>query len=264
MKTPLLSEVEEMARSAGDILRRAYGEQIKIDHKGPIDLVTDVDYRSEALLVESIRAHYPDHQIFAEERGQVAGNGCSTWFIDPLDGTINFAHNIPIFAVSLGYEEDNQLKLGVVYDPMRDECFSAELGKGAWLNGKPLRVSKTRELIDGLLVTGFPYDIRTNPETNLDYHARFAVRSQGVRRLGSAALDLCYVAAGRFDGYWETFVERWDIAAGLVIAGEAGTRITDLHGGDGYFQPPCSVLAANPVLHGRMLEVLNGKAARDS
>jgi myo-inositol-1(or 4)-monophosphatase len=177
-----------------------------------------------------------------------------------LDGTVNYAHGIPIFAVSIAYAEGGRVRLGVVYEPMRDECFSAELGKGAWLNGKPIRVSETTDLDHALLVTGFAYDVRTNPYNNLDLFSHFMLRSRGVRRMGSAAVDLGYVAAGRFDGYWEIKLESYDIAAGGLIASEAGAQVTNIAGEMDYLSAPVSVLAANPAIHGKMLAELRLQA----
>jgi myo-inositol-1(or 4)-monophosphatase len=181
------------------------------------------------------------------------------WYIDPLDGTVNYAHGVPFFAVSIGYAEGGLMRFGVVYEPLRDECFSAERGRGAWLNGLPIRVSGADELDRSLLVTGFPYDLRTHPENNLDNYARFARLSQGVRRLGSAALDLCSIASGRIDGYWEVRLNAWDLAAGGLIAQEAGATVTGLTGEPDWMEPPFSVLAANAPLHAQMLAVLQSK-----
>ncbi len=253
---PQLSEVEALARQAGEILRDGYGRHLQIDNKGEIDLVTEVDRQSEAFLIGEIRERFPQHSILAEESGIQAGDDGCTWYIDPLDGTVNYAHGVPVFSVSMALQVDGKLRLGVVYDPLRDECFSAEAGKGAWLNAKPIHVSGESGLSNSLLVTGFPYDIRTNPENNLDHYGRFAILSQGVRRLGSAALDLTYVACGRFDGYWEVRLSPWDVAAGTLIAQEAGGRVSDIYGGDEHFPAARSILAANPILHARMMEVL--------
>lgn len=263
--TPTLSEVESLARQAGGILlasfnqRPGYGHHLDVDYKSLIDPVTEVDRQSEAYLLGEIRSRYPDHRVVTEESGKIAGQDCCIWYIDPLDGTVNFTHGVPIFSVSIAFARDNRLELGVVYDPIQDECFSAERGRGAWLNGKPIQASRTRDLDHSLLVTGFPYDIRTNPVNNLDNYARFSLRSQGVRRLGSAALDLCYVAAGRLDGYWETVLFAYDMAAGALIAEEAGAVVTDLYGGTNYLASPQSVLAANAVIHSQMLAVLQEK-----
>ena len=254
---PTLEEIEIVARQAGVILRQGYGDQIKIGHKGVIDLVTEMDHRAEAYILEALEAKYPDHRLIAEESGAQGDGSAQVWYIDPLDGTVNYAHGVPIFSVSIAYAERDYLKFGVVYDPMRDECFSAARGEGARLNGDPIRASSQSDLGQSLLVTGFPYDIRTNPENNLDNYARFALRSLGVRRLGSAALDLCYVACGRFDGYWELRMNAWDVAAGGLIAQEAGARVTAITGEADFLGPQPSILAANASLHREMLTVLH-------
>ena len=263
---PTISDLESLARGAGEILRQGFirrpgieGSQ-KVDYKGEIDLVTEIDRRSDAYLIGELTRHFPDHRIVTEESGALSGDDCCQWYIDPLDGTVNFAHGIPIFSVSLAFAEDGELKLGVVYDPVQDECFSAEKGSGASLNGEPVQTSSQDRLDQSLLVTGFPYDIRTNPDNNLDHYARFAVRSQGVRRLGSAALDLCYVAAGRFDGFWELRLSAWDVAAGGLIAQEAGALVTAIDGVSPFLHPPYSLIAANPALHPQIHAVLQGKS----
>jgi len=189
----------------------------------------------------------------------VPGRLGDEWFVDPLDGTVNYAHGIPFFTVSIAYAHNGQVVLGVIYDPMRDELFAAEQDRGGWLNGRSLRVSKVTELQRSLLVTGFPYDTWSTPHNNLENFGRFAKSTQGVRRLGSAALDLCYVAAGRFDGYWELSLKPWDIAAGGLIASEAGATVTTIDGQPDYIIPPCSLLAAPPEIHAKMLVVLNEK-----
>lgn len=254
---PTRYDLESMARQAGEILRAGYGKHIQISHKGTIDLVTEIDRRSEQYLLEEINRRYPNHHIMSEESGEIPGEECCLWYIDPLDGTVNYAHQVPVFTVSIAYQQDGVLQLGVVYDPLRDELFSAELGKGATLNGEAISVSKTTLLDRSLLSTGFAYDIRTHPETNLDHFARFSLRCQGIRRLGSAALDLCYVACGRFEGFWELRLNAWDIAAGALIAEKAGALVTDIHGNPDYMAQPQSILAANPTLHDAMLHVLH-------
>lgn len=258
---PTLTFVERLARQAGEILRAGYGGEHHIQHKGAIDLVTEVDRRSEAYILGEIRSSFPGHRIQAEETGDQPGEECCIWYIDPLDGTVNYAHGIPIFAVSIAYQRDGELQLGAIYDPLRDECFTAERGRGAWLNGKPIQAANQSSLDQALLVTGFPYDIRTNPQNNLEFFARFALHSLGVRRLGSAALDLAYIACGRFDGYWETSLQAWDLAAGALIAREAGALVTDMRGCPHYLSPPHSILAANPALHTQMLQMLGGGSA---
>lgn len=263
LKSPTLNEMEYLARSAGEILRQGFvrrpgiENRLQVDYKGEIDLVTEIDYRSEAFLLGEIRRRYPDHYIVSEESGETRGDGCCRWYVDPLDGTVNFAHGVPIFTVSIAYSQGDLLQLGVVYDPIQDECFCARRGEGAWLNSHPIRVSGAVDLNQSLLVTGFPYDIRTNPQNNLDNYARFALRTQGVRRLGSAALDLCYVAAGRFDGFWELRLSPWDIAAGGLVAREAGAIITNLQGGEEFLAPPHSLVAATPGIHAAMLALLS-------
>jgi len=256
---PTLTDLELLARQAGEILRAGYGQNHQIHHKGVIDLVTEVDHRSEAYLMGEIQRRFSGQRMIAEESGGLAGSNGQVWYIDPLDGTVNYAHHMPFFAVSLGFAEEGMMRLGVVYDPMRDECFSAERGRGAHLNGQPLHVTDVTDLDHSLLVTGFSYDIRTNPENNLDHFVRFSLCSQSVRRLGSAALDLCYLAAGRVDGYWEIRISPWDVAAGGLIAEEAGARVTNRFGGPEYVSPPASILAAAPGIHAEMLKMLNQK-----
>lgn len=257
---PSLPELESLARQAGEILRKGFGNDFHVEHKATtIDLVTEMDRQTEAFLLGIIQARYPDHNVIAEERGEIVGTSQKTWYIDPLDGTVNYTHNLPIFSVSIAYGEGDKILLGVVYDPVRDEFFSAERGKGARLNGKPLHASENRTLNESLLVTGFPYDIRENPQNNLDHFARFTLRSRGVRRLGSAAIDLSYLAAGRFDGYWELRLNTWDIAAGALIAEEAGAVVTQLDGTPDWLCESPSILAANQYVHPQMLEVLEGK-----
>ncbi|MEK7323923.1 MAG: inositol monophosphatase family protein [Chloroflexota bacterium] len=214
--TDFLSTAVSIARRAGAILKENNGDR-NVDFKGEIDLVTDYDHRSEALIVSALGEVFPDHALRAEEGSRANTGADYEWLIDPLDGTTNFAHGLPIFSVSLALLHHGEPVVGVVYDPSRDECFTAEKGGGAFLNGQRLQVSATPALDVALLVTGFPYDIRTNPHNNLAQFNHFAVRARAVRRLGSAALDLAYVAAGRFDGYWEFRLKPWDIAAGVLM-----------------------------------------------
>lgn len=251
---------KDLAREAGAILRSGFGSAGPVVHKGTIDLVTDFDLRSEKLLVEGLRGAFPEDPILAEEGGGASGD--RRWLIDPLDGTTNFAHGLPIFCVSMAYAEDGVVRLGVVYDPMRDELFEGMQGAGARLNGRAVRVSEMAELDQSLLVTGFPYDIRSSSETNLDHFADFAVRAVGVRRLGSAALDLAYVASGRFDGYWELRLSPWDWAAGLLLVKEAGGRITRLDGDEDILRPPTSIVASNGRIHDAILQVLQSRPSR--
>src|SRR3990172_9130807 len=193
---------EHVAREAGAMLREGYGSAKTIEHKGVIDLVTEFDRRSEALIVSALRQAFPDHAIRAEEGSGNSPAGEYEWLVDPLDGTTNFAHGFPVFAVSLALTRRGKLLVGVVYDPLRDELYAAEAGRGATINGKPIQVSAETDLSHSLLATGFPYDIRTNPHNNLAQFAQFQLRSRAVRRAGSAALDCAWVAAERLDGYW--------------------------------------------------------------
>ncbi|GAB4455365.1 MAG: inositol monophosphatase family protein [Anaerolineales bacterium] len=253
---PTLDYLETLARRAGEILREGYNKEHKVDYKGVIDLVTEVDHQSEAFLLEEVRRDFPSHRIFSEERGMIQGNNDHIWYIDPLDGTVNYAHQVPIFSVSIAYAFNGTVSLGAVFDPMRGEMFLAERGKGAWLNGRLLKVSAVTELQKSLLVTGFPYDAWNTEQDNFANFVKFAKMTQGVRRLGSAALDLCYVAAGRFDGFWELALKPWDVAAGGLICEEAGGKVTNVRGEADYISPPQSVVAAAPGIHAKMLDVL--------
>lgn len=257
---PKIIELMKWARQAGLILRDGYGKHHEINHKGRIDLVTEMDRASEEYLLKQIQSSFPNHTIFSEETGRINGQGSVCWYVDPLDGTTNYAHHIPIFSVSIAYAEAGEVKLGVVYDPMRDECFSAERGGGAFLNGEAIQISGANTLVDSLLVTGFPYD-HEKAEKNVFFFGHFTRMSQGVRRLGSAAIDLCYIAAGRFDGYWEQTLQPYDLAAGALIASEAGAVVTGISGAKDLFIPPYSILAAGPSLHAQMLAEFNNNQA---
>lgn len=254
---PTLTDLETMARAAGEILRAGYQREHQVKYKGVIDLVTEVDHQSEDYLLGQIQQRFPDTYILAEESGEIQGNGQGRWFIDPLDGTVNYAHHIPIFSVSLAYAADGRTSLGVVYDPMRDEMFSAQLGLGAHLNGRPLQPSKVTDLQHSLLVTGFPYDAWNTPHDNFNNFVRLAKMSQGVRRLGSAALDAVYVAAGRFDGFWELSLKPWDVAAAGLIASEAGASVTNFEGRPDYISAPQSVICAAPGIHKALMAALH-------
>lgn len=245
---PALGDLERLAREAGVILRDGYNKDHTVHYKGEIDLVTEADHASESFLLGEIQSRFPGGHILAEESGETAGRNGDLWYIDPLDGTVNYAHHIPIFSVSIAFASKGVTTLAAVYDPMRDEMFSAKRGKGAWLNGKPIRVSNTIELGKSLLVTGFPYDTWNTELDNFKYFERLAKKTQGVRRLGSAALDLCYVAAGRFDGFWEFKLKPWDIAAGGLIAEEAGAKVTAIDGGADYLKT-LTILAAAPGIY---------------
>jgi myo-inositol-1(or 4)-monophosphatase len=256
MTSPSLHELEHLARQAGRILRAGYEKEHQVSYKGVIDLVTEVDRASEDFLLGEINKRWPGSHILAEESGVTEGDDEHIWYVDPLDGTVNYAHHIPIFCVSIGYAHAGTMRLGAVYDPLRDEMFSAERAKGARLNGRLLHASGATELQKSLLVTGFPYDAWNTPLDNFANFVRFGKLTQGVRRLGSAALDACYVAAGRFDGFWEISLKPWDVAAAGLIAEEAGARVTSVEGGVDYLSPPQSVVAAAPGIHAKILEQL--------
>jgi myo-inositol-1(or 4)-monophosphatase len=254
--SPFLSVAVEAARGAGRLLREELGGSRRISHKrSVVDLVTEMDQRAERFIVDRLLGAFPDHSVLAEESGATAGHSEYRWLIDPLDGTTNYAHGLPIFAVSVALERAGVLELGVAYDPTRDECFVAERGRGAMLDGESLRVSSVDTLDHALLVTGFPYDIRTTGETNLPEYAALSVRAQAVRRFGSAVLDLCYVACGRLDGYWEFALGPWDMAAGGLIVQEAGGRVTNVHGGPWRLEGP-GILASNGLVHDAVLSGL--------
>ena len=246
----------DTAKRAGALLHAELGKRREIAFKGsPTNLVTEMDRRAEALIIEAIQAEFPRDAILSEERGTVDGSSSRRWIIDPLDGTTNYAHGIPIFCVSIALEVDGQARLGVVYDPNLDECFVATRGRGAWLNGERLAVSEAVTLNESLVATGLPYNIRETPCNNLAEFAAFSLRCQGVRRMGSAVLYFCYVAAGRLDGYWELRVGPWDAAAGVLMVEEAGGRITNLEGGPLNPERP-EVVASNGRIHDEMLRVL--------
>lgn len=255
--SPTLEEVKILALKAGEILRAGYGQAHQVTMKSLTDPVTETDKCSEAFIISYIKEHYPDHSIVAEESGHHKGSNGSCWYIDPLDGTVNFSHGVPIFSVSIAYAEDGVVRLGAVYDPMLDELFCAEKGKGAWLNDHRIKVTGTGELIRSLSVTGFPYDHDSEEMCRaLELFKTFSLQAQACRRLGSAALDLCYVAAGRLDIYFEIEVKTYDIAAGLVITEEAGGTITQFDGSPDMFSKPISIVAANPALHPQAMRLI--------
>jgi myo-inositol-1(or 4)-monophosphatase len=252
--TNYLDVATNAARQAGAIVREGYGQALHITHKGAIDLVTEYDQRSEALILGALRRAFPGHAINSEESGRAAGDDYE-WLVDPLDGTTNFAHKFPVFSISIALTFQRRLIMGVVYDPVRDELFAADAGQGAHLNEAPMHVSTIGSLDQALLSTGFPYDVRTNPNNNLAEFGRFARLTQGVRRTGSAALDCAWLAAGRLDGFWELRLNPWDIGAGALIAREAGGRVST-YSGDEDFLGKDSILVSNGLLHDDMLRVL--------
>jgi myo-inositol-1(or 4)-monophosphatase len=262
----VLESAVAIAREAGDILRTGWGQAGRVHYKGEVDLVTEYDTKAEEVIVTALRGTFPDHAIYSEEYGEVqtrnAGQTTFRWLIDPLDGTTNFAHGYPVFAVSLALTQLSpnpphlgQPILGVVYDPTRDECFTAIRGHGAKLNGEPISASDTVNLESALLATGFPYDRRTRPDNNTGHFAHFIRQCQGMRRAGSAALDMAYVACGWLDGFWELRLHPWDVAAGILLVQEAGGRVSDLSGGSRYLDGK-EIVVSNGHIHHQMLTVL--------
>ncbi len=246
----------DAARAAGDIIRRGMSDALDIRYKGAINLVTQIDVAAERAVVERLRAKAPDHGILAEEGSVHEGGSPYRWLIDPLDGTTNYAHRFPFFCVSVGLQHGEESVLGVVFDPVRDELFTGVRGSGAACNGQPISVSATAALTQSLVVTGFAYDPKQDTNVNFRHFEAMSRAVQGVRRTGSAALDLCYVAAGRTDGFWELLLSPWDTAAGQVIVEEAGGRVTDFSGRA--FSPYIpQVVASNGTIHDAMLAVLN-------
>jgi myo-inositol-1(or 4)-monophosphatase len=230
--TPVTQLAIELARRAGEVVRKKYDEvETSVRHKSSfVDLVTDADKACEGLIIDGIRARYPDHAILSEESGASGAKGGVRWVIDPLDGTVNYAHRVPHFCVIIAVEDHGTVISGVTYDPMRDELFVAEKGQGTTVNGRPVRVSHAPKLPEALIGTGFAYDRLTNPSDNQREFCRMNLLSHGVRRMGSAGLDLAYVASGRFDGFWEGFLNAWDVGAGSLQITEAGGTITRLDG----------------------------------
>jgi myo-inositol-1(or 4)-monophosphatase len=251
----LMTVAWEAAQSAGEIVRENWQRPKTIEYKGAIDLVTSVDRESERMIVAVIRRHFSTHSILAEEETDVQGAPEQyRWLIDPLDGTTNFAHGYPQFSVSVAVEHNGRVIMGLVYDPLRRECFRAILGQGATLNRSPIHTSSANELNKALLATGFPYDHRENADFYLSYFKAFTTRCQGIRRGGSAALDLCYVACGRLDGFWEMKLKPWDTAAGALIVAEAGGKLSDFSGKPFTIRGQ-ETLAANRFIHDEMVRV---------
>jgi myo-inositol-1(or 4)-monophosphatase len=253
----LLNFTKQLALDAGSLLVQRLGSA-RVSTKGDIDLVTEADIAAEKLIIDQIRSYHPRHAILAEESGEVVtvdgGDTRFKWIIDPLDGTTNYAHGYPCFCVSIGLEHNGVLEIGVIYDPMRDELFAAERGQGATLNDRKIRVSDVDELNRAMLCTGFPYNVRERPDFAREF-AIFTMNAQAVRRDGSAAIDLAYVACGRFDGFWEDGLNPWDMAAGILLIEEAGGTVTNFQ------NEPLSiytkkVLATNGLVHEAMLKLL--------
>jgi len=257
----MLNVAIEAAREAGRYLHASIGKvrNIEVKQGEARNLVSEIDRGSEERIIGIIKRHYPTHAILAEESGGSDSPAEYKWIIDPLDGTTNFLHGLPLFSVTIGIERKGEIIAGVVYDPNTDELFTAEKGAGAYLNGKKLKVSRSKELIDSLLVTGFPYEIATNPGQTVNHFVNFLMEAQGLRRLGSAALDLSYVAAGRFDGFWEVYLNPWDMAAGVLLVTEAGGKVSNFSGAPLNLYGK-NIVASNGVIHSAMVAVLQNPA----
>jgi myo-inositol-1(or 4)-monophosphatase len=241
-----------IAREAGALLLPYYHRGVRVEYKGEVDIVTEADRASEALILKRLSEHFPDHAVVAEEGGGHSGGSGYVWYIDPVDGTTNFAHSFPMFCISMGLEKDGEIILGVVYDPLRDELFTAEKGKGSRLNNQPIHVSRVNLLEEALVATGFPSKGR-HKSINIHFYYQISMRSHGVRRAGSAALDLVYVAAGRLDCFWEFSLHPWDIAAAKLIVTEAGGCLTDMKG-DPHRLDSVHLAASNGLVHPQLLE----------
>jgi len=252
---------EEAARKAGRLLKENINKSDEIYYKGAVDLVTPFDTKAQRTIFDHLSSFFPDHDYLAEE-GLSQNKGAEMrWIIDPLDGTTNYAHHYPVFTISIALERKSEIVLGLVYDPMREEMFSALKGKGAFLNGKKISVSDIDELDKSLLATGFPYDVRISHKNNILHFNNFIIRAQGIRRCGSAAMDLCYVACGRYDGFWELKLKPWDMAAGALIVQEAGGQVSDFRGGE-FSISGSEILATNGSIHQQMADILELKEFR--
>ena len=245
----------EAAKLGGEVLRQYYGKEKKIEYKGEIDVVTEADKQSERVVVDLLSSRFPHHSILAEEGGSWEKSSEYKWVVDPLDGTSNYAHDYPFFSVSIALEKRGEVIAGAVYHPILEELFIAEKGGGAYLNDRRIHVSKVTALKKALLSTGFPYDILKDPDEALGLFGNFIHASQGIRRDGSAALDLCYLAMGRFDGFWELRLNPWDTAAGVLIVTEAGGRVSNFEG-QTFSIYEDNILASNGLLHEGMMEVI--------
>ncbi|MBI3399279.1 MAG: inositol monophosphatase [Deltaproteobacteria bacterium] len=246
------------AKNAGLLLKKNLGKVRFIEFKGVIDIVTEMDKKAEDLIIKTIKKEFPEHGILTEESAEQKSKSEYRWIIDPLDGTTNYSHGYPVFCLSMALEKAGEIILGVVYDPMLNELFTAEKDRGTYLNNKRIKVSQIHELSTSLLATGFPYDVRTSSQNNLKHFSNFAVRAQAIRRAGSAALDMCYVACGRFDGFWEMKLKPWDTAAAMLIIKEAGGIVTDFRG-KRFSLYSGETLASNGLIHDEMIRVLQGR-----
>jgi myo-inositol-1(or 4)-monophosphatase len=252
----ILNTAREAALTAGNYLKESFGQESEIEYKGDINLVTERDKESQTIIYKIIKKNFPLHSILGEEGLNVEKDKEMLWLIDPIDGTTNFARSLPVFCVSIAFMREGRVQVGVVYIPLLDEMFYAVRGLGAFLNKKPIHVSGEKEIGNSLLATGFPYDRRESKINNVDHFNKFIVRVLGVRRMGAAAVDICYTAVGRFDGFWELKLFPWDTAAGLLMVEEAGGKVTDFSGNP--FDPFMkSCVASNGLIHSQMLEIIH-------
>jgi myo-inositol-1(or 4)-monophosphatase len=245
----------QLAFESGRIQRKYFQKTLSIMHKGEINLVTNVDFECQSRILELAAEAFPDDEVISEEKTNLYESGKNRWIVDPLDGTTNYAHGYPFFCTSIAYEFEGEVTVGVIYNPIFDELFFARKGDGAFLNGERLGVSSVGQIRQSLIVTGFPYDVGTNPNNNLNHWAHFMLKAQALRRDGSAGLNLSYVAAGRFDGFWEVMLSPWDMAAGVLIVEEAGGTVTSLSG-DAFSLYEGGILASNGHIHNQMLDVM--------
>lgn len=255
----LLNAAKIAAKSAGEILREGYGTTFRIDNKtGRNNLVTEYDFAAEKVIISQLKEKFPNHKFLAEESGETGNQNKDEviWVIDPLDGTVNFAHAIPIFAVSIAAIKNGEILCGVIYNPMLDELFYASKGQGAYLNDKAISVSESDDMHTSLLVTGFPYNVDKNPYDCVGTFVKIVLNGIPIRRLGSAALDLAYVASGRFDGFWEADLHPWDVAAGVIIVEEAGGKVSQ-YDGNKFKIFDNTILATNGLIHSQIKDVIN-------
>ena len=252
----MIEKVIEIAGIAGEIVRDGYGKNFEIMLKGSVNnLVTEIDKKSESVIIDYVKKNFNNHSILAEESGQLKTDSEYVWVIDPLDGTTNFAHGLPIFSVSIGVQKNGETICGVVYDVMRNAMYSAEKNSGSFLNGKKINVNNNSDLSRSVLVTGFPYDVAENPLNAVEKFSAFLKKTRAIRRLGSAAIDFCYVAQGVFEGFWEVSLNPWDICAGKLIVEEAGGIVTDFSNSEINIDSK-QILATNKLVHQEMLEIL--------
>lgn len=255
----MLDKIISVSKEAGEIIRNGFKSNISIEFKTDAsNIVTNIDKASEKVITDFIKKEYPNHTIIAEETGLNEKNSEYKWIIDPLDGTTNFAHGLPIFSISIGIQKNEETIYGVIYDVMRDKVFSAEKGSGAFENNVKIKVSENSNLSESLLVTGFPYEVKNNYEEAIIHFTKFLKKSRAVRRLGSAAIDFCFVANGVFDGFWESKLNSWDVCAGLILVEEAGGKISNYSGNPVTVNSP-NFLATNGKVHSQMIEVLKSK-----